>query len=371
MGSFLAKTFRLIKVLLVLALVVWGVRAWWLLHQAQRAGDVFVDAVNDNWPQDGIAKPGAREKLLRAAQRLSEGDFAAVVADLGPVRPLEPEEKVASQRFLADAGELRRRFIAVAAAAEILEEDGEEMSEVRDTLARAILAASKKDQATVLVRLKSAEAAVERIQTGLPGEVARGIDDADAVRRLVEEVEPAFLLGRELLTEGHTAAEKLIGRASWHYQAGEFRQAASLISLAAQLLGVEAFPGSESSVSESSVSESSVSESSAEGERPDESESPDKREAPVAEWFERLAESLQQPVSQAEAEAAVGLCEAMAMSQSPAEPVMTLVKKARRDLKSDSPAEARWWASVALFSLGMTEGAVAEATKPALDEASE
>jgi hypothetical protein len=84
-----------------------------------------------------------------------------------------------------------------------------------------------------------------------------------------------------------------------------------------------------------------------------------------------LAETPPVPVSQAEAEAVVGLCEAAAMSESPAAPVMTLVKKARRELRSNSPDEAGWWASVALASLGMTEEAGAEAAAGADDEVPE
>jgi hypothetical protein len=355
MSSFLAKVFRLFGALALAALVVWSVRAWWLLRQAERAGGALAEVVNDDWPEDGLPKPDARAKLIEAAERLGEGDFAAVAADLGPVRELSPEAKAAAQRFLAEGGELRRRFIAVAGAAEALEEDGADLGAVRDGLARALRAASKKDRATVSARLESAEAAVERAQIVLPGEVARGTGDAAAVRRLVEEIEPAFLLGRELLTEGYPAAEKLVGRASGHYRAGEFRQAAALISLAAELLGVEAPP----------ASGSSASKSPADGETPEESE------PGVAAWFETLAETPPVPVSQAEAEAVVGLCEAAAMSESPAAPVMTLVKKARRELRSNSPDEAGWWASVALASLGMTEEAGAEAAAGADDEVPE
>jgi hypothetical protein len=48
--------------------------------------------------------------------------------------------------------------------------------------------------------------------------------------------------------------------------------------------------------------------------------------------------------------------------------VSALIERARRELDGGQPAEALWWAGVALPAMGMTEEAIAAAAKPAEEE---
>jgi hypothetical protein len=148
----------------------------------------------------------------------------------------------------------------------------------------------------------------------------------DTVMALIGQIGPAFELGRDLMTEGHAAAEKIVGRASRHFEAGEYRQSASLLTLAARLLGVE--PSAS-----------------------DTAETPD--------WFTALAQPPSSTDTKTDAEAAVDICEAMAASEPPAKPVMTLIQKARQELDAGRVDEAGWWASVAMAALGLTHDTLA------------
>jgi hypothetical protein len=146
-----------------------------------------------------------------------------------------------------------------------------------------------------------------------------GGNDEQTTANLAVAIQPAFQLGQDLLAEGHASVDKIVRRAAWHAQRKEFAEAASLLGLAARLVGVES------------------------GAR-DSSKLPD--------WFTSLAEA---PLSTAEreaAEAAVSLAEAMAASETPSEPVQRIVEKARREADAGRMAEAAWWSSVALAALG-------------------
>jgi hypothetical protein len=327
------KVLRPIKALAVAALVAWGVFAWWSLREARRAGDVLHDSITAAWPDQANPQPGTRLRLLDAAKNIEAGRFRAVTPSLGPLLPPTADEKLAAERFLAKSRPLRERFLAVAAAAEAEDRGGIDVSAVRDSLARALRAAAKDDRAAVDAHTELAQKTLAQLDTlGTPGIAA---NDAEAVAALVAQIEPAFNLSRDLMTEGHAAAEKLVSRASWRLQAGEHRKAASLVMLAAGLLGVES-PA------------------------PDTATTPD--------WFNALAQSPPDSLPAPQAREAVELAEAMAMSLSPSEVVSGLVKKARRELEAGRPAEAHWWASLALEAMGMTGPAIAQTTETSEQE---
>ena len=335
MSRLATKMIQAVKTLGCLALVAWAVGSCWYIHQARKAGGGLADTLAATWPEGGIPGAGARDVLLGAAEKMRQGRFPAVADDLGPATPLGEEQKVAVGRFFATEPEVCRRFVAATAVAQRLEEDGADVSLVRGALAPALAAAARKDAAAVVVRLELAEAILAEID--LPGGFAAGGNDAEAVHRMIDKVAPAYDLGEDLLTEGHPAVEKLIGRAARHYRAGEFRQAAALVGLAARLLGVEPYGA--------------------------------KEEAPP--WFAALAGQPPPATTKAEAVAVVEYCEAMAMAESPAEPVAELVKRARREFEAERFGEARWWAGVALNALGMADDTITGDTAPAGEETPE
>lgn len=328
MSSRIERAVRSIKLLVFAGLVAWGVFAWWTIREARRAGSVLGDSFAAAWPEQAGPRPGTRRKLLDAARKIQAGKFRTVISNLGPTRPPTPEEKIAAERFFAQAESVRKRFLAAVSAAQAEETGGADVSVVRDALARALAAAAKNDHARVNAQIELAERAL--VELGTVGELGIAADDAEAVAALIRRIGPAFNLGRDLLTEGHAAAEKLVARASWHFKAKEYRQAASLVKLAAALLGVEPW-------------------------------------APPAaltpEWFDALAQPPSASVAEPEAREAVELAEAMATSLSPSKTATTLVEKARRELDAGRPAEALWWASAALAAMGMTEDAIAQATE--------
>lgn len=326
-GRRIGKVLRPIKTLLVAALVAWGVFAWWSLREARRAGNVLHDSMTAAWPEQAGPQAGTRLRLLNAAEDIEAGRFRAVTSSLGPIRPPTAEQRIAAERFFAKSRAARDRFLAVAAGAEVEEGGGADVGIVRDALARALQAAAKGDQAAVDAQVQLAQETLAQLDTlDAPGIVG---SDADAVAALVAQIEPAFSLSRDLMTEGHAAAEKLVGRASGHFQAGEHRKAASLVNLAAGLLAVD----------------SPV---------PDVGAMPD--------WFNALAQSPPESIAAPKAQALVELAEAMALSLSPSEVVAGLIERARRELDAGRSAEAHWWASVALGAMGMTDEAVAQTT---------
>lgn len=313
------KMIQAVKTLGWLALVAWAVGSCWYIHQARKSGGGLADTLVAIWPEGGNPRAGSRDVLLGVAKNMRQGRFPTVAADLGPAAPLGKEQKVAVGRFFATEPEVCRRFVAATSAAQRLEEDGADLRLVRGALATSLAAAAKKDAAGVTAGLELAEAILAEID--LPGGFSAGGNDAQAVHLMIDKVAPAYELGQNLLTEGHTAAEKLIGRAAWHYQAGDFRRAAALVGLASRLLGVEPYGA--------------------------------KEEAP--QWFSALADQPTLNATKAEAQAVVEYCEAMAMAESPSQPVTELVKRARRELEAQRFGQARWWATVALNALGMDD----------------
>ena len=315
---------RAAKTLICLVLVAWAVGSCWYINQARMAGGELADTLAKAWPEGGNPRAGTRDVLLSAAEKMRQGRFPAVAADLGPSTPLGEEENAAAERFFATLPEVCQRFVAAAAESERLEQDGIDVSLVRAALARALAASAKKDAAAVTAQLELAEAVLGELD--LPGGFTTAGNDAATVRRMIDNVSPAYELGEDLLTEGHAAVEKLLGRAARHYQAGEFRQAAALIGLASQLLGVEPYTS--------------------------------KEETP--QWFTALADQPPSTTTEAQAQTVVEYCEAIAMAESPAQPVAELVKRARREFDVERFAEARWWAGVALNALGMGDDTLAD-----------
>jgi len=259
---------------------------------------------------------------FEAGQRQQASRAGAAAA---PLKALTAGERGAAQRFFAKATELRQRFIAVAAAAERRGEMA-----VREPLQRAMAAAAKGDAGSVEGQLRLAEAALE-------GETAAARRDEPAtVLALVQQIEPAVKLGQELMTEGYTAAGRLVERAAWHFQQKQFAESARMLALSAQLLGAGGSTAAPAT------------------------------NAPP--WFVAMARAPSLDADRARAEAAVQICEAAAAAEAPSRAAAALIERARRELDGGQAAEALWWAGVALPAMGMTEEAIAAAANPEEEE---
>ena len=255
---------------------------------------------------------------FEAGQRQQTSRAGAAAA---PLKTLTAVERGAAQRFFAKATELRQRFIAVAAAAERRGEMA-----VREPLQRAMAAAAKGDAGSVEGQLRLAEAALE-------GETAAARrDEPAAVLALIQQIEPVVKLGQELMTEGYTAAGKLVTRAGWHFQQKQFAESARMLALSAELLGAGGSTAAPAS------------------------------NAPP--WFVAMARPPSLDADRARAEAAVQICEAAAAAEAPSRTAAALIERARRELDGGQAAEALWWAGVALPAMGMTEEAIAASAKP-------
>jgi len=340
MNSRAGRAIGLLTALLVAASIAWGGFAWWKIEQARRSGRAMAELLDADWPRQGNPREGTREKLDAAAGNLRDGDFRSASASLQPPPVPSERQRTAAARFFADERQSRTRFLAAAAEARSHEAGGADVSVVRDALAGALIAAADGSSPRVAEQLELAERTLERIALGET--TGANLDDPAAVASLVRQIEPALMLGRELMTEGHAAAEKLLTRASRHAAADELRSAAMLIKLAAALLGVEASASSGA-------------------------------DAEVPEWFASLAETspAAASVSKARATAAVELCEAMAASLEPSRPATVLIRRARSKLDAGRADEAAWWAAVALNALGMTDQDIAAALAPSPTEHSE
>ncbi len=328
MNSRIDRTIRLVKLVLWLGLITWGAGALWYIQQTYRAGAVLEEALAEAWPENGRPRFGTRAKLLAASKNLAAGDFHAIEVDLAPAAAPTANQKSAAQGFFAKSTELRKRFVAATNLGRSLQQDGIDVAVVRDALTRALLAAARTDATVVTAQIEFAERALEA--TDLGTSVSGTGDGMQAVTESIRQIEPAFKLGQDLMTEGHAAARKLVARASWHVAVEEHRQAAALIRMAGDLLAV----------------------------RPP---APPVAVTATPKWFDELAVSPSQDVSEDRAIAAVELCEAMGRS-SASKPLATLVKKARRELDAGRPADAYWWASVSLSALGLTDDAIVDAT---------
>ncbi|MCX6907544.1 MAG: hypothetical protein NTY01_05820 [Verrucomicrobia bacterium] len=256
---------------------------------------------------------------FEAGQRRHSPQAGATAA---PMKALNAAGRGAAQRFFAKAPELRRRFIAVASA-------GERLGDVTVSapLQRALATAAKGDAASVETQLRLAEAALD-------GETAAARrDEPQSVLALVRQIEPAVKLGQELMTEGYTAAGKLVARAGWHFHQKQFAEAARMLALSAQLLGASGSAAAPAT------------------------------NAPA--WFVAMSRPPPLDTDRRRAEAAVQICEAAAASEPPSRVVAALIERARRELDAGRPAEAFWWAGVALPAMDMTEEAIAAAATPA------
>jgi hypothetical protein len=122
----------------------------------------------------------------------------------------------------------------------------------------------------------------------------------------------------------------LVARASWHYRQRQYDQAVALLDLAGELLGAPA------------TSAAAATE--------------------PPRWFTALAEAPSADGTAAQSRAIVSFCEAVARSQTLSPALTVMVRQAGRERDAGRLAAARWWASVAIEALGMSdEAAVAAA----------
>ena len=314
-------------------LVGWGAWAGWQLYRARRAGQAVREAVSRALPEGGAPRRGARQELEAAARHIESGEFAAAAEALAEAGQATGPQRAAAQRFFARAKELRQRMVTVTAAAKAQEADGEDVAIVRDALARAVLAAASDDEPGVEAQLRLAEAVVAA--PGGAGGLAAGAGPEQTLAALAAGIAPAYELGRDAMTEGHAAVEKLLRRASRRHREGRTAEAVRLAALAASLAGVGP---------------------AAEGAKD------------IPKWFLALADApASVPATAAassragQAEEAVNLAEAMAAAGPSDGPIRGLLRAARRELEAGNAAEATWWATVALNALGMTDAAIERA----------
>jgi hypothetical protein len=267
------------------ALVAWSIWCGWQLYQARRAGA----ALHAAWQRESVPSSG-----------------------------LSPSQQETAKRFLGRQPPLRQRLIAVATAAEKRQRDGGDVNAVRAALAGVLQAAARGDQSSVLVQLDAAESALDRTMSAARWQTWP--DGAPGVAARAAALEPAVRVGQELMTEGFAAAGRMIGRAAWHCRNEQHDEAAELLDLAAELMGVSPVPSST-------------------------------RQVPA--WFLDLAQAPQHTADATRAQAAVELAEAVARAEAPGPAVMALVDKARRQFDAGQLAEADWWASIALAALAM------------------
>jgi hypothetical protein len=324
-----------LKIAVLTGLVVWCVFAWWQLRAARRAAAAVSRTLRIGWPEHGSPQAGMRERLVFAAEKMHEGAFASVVSALGPVDSLDKDDRTRAQRFFGKAATLRERFVLASDSARALEADGVDVTAVRDALARVLRSAAERDPRVVAAQLDLAEQALAAVDPST-GFLA-GANDAEAVAAMARRIQPAYQLGQDLVTEGHTAVQKLVARASARFKAKEYRDAVSLLRLAGDLLGV----GLDFAAAEEAAPE----------------------------WFERL-EPVQAAIPARQAEAAIELAEAIIGGKSASETTTALVNKSRRELAAGRQSEAAWWVTVALNALGMTDAAIAAAaaTNQEVDE---
>jgi hypothetical protein len=318
-----ASPWGLLKGLLVLGLIVWGGWAWWQLRAARQAGQTLRESVARQWPEDGPPQPGTRQRLLLSAGRLSEGDFRAVVMLLKPVYAPTTEQQEAARRFLAEHAELSGWLVAVAADAEAFEVSDGDAGPARDELARALLAAARDDAEGVAAHLDVAEEVLAEAAFG--GRAAARGDPSALLAAQLRAIEPGVVLGRELMLEGHAAVERLLRLAATHARDEDHREAGYLVRLAAGLSAVD-IAGAEAAGDE------------------------------LPPWFRNLPPPEIEDATENEAKHRVELCQAAAASLEASEPIGKLIERARRELAAGRPAEAAWFAGVALAALGIEQG---------------
>jgi hypothetical protein len=201
---------------------------------------------------------------------------------------------------------------------------------VRRILAGALVAASDEDSGRAANCLSLAERALDAATIGSRNEGQSSGPEAVGAR--VHAITPAFNLARDLLTEGYDPAQRLVARAARLHLDRQYDEASMLLDVAAQLLSV------------------STTNSAA---------------APVPDWFTAMADAPWADSSPAEAKAWVKFCQSVAQGQTRSAPVEFMVQRARRSRDAGDGAAARWWASLALQSLGISDEAAAAGAQDA------
>lgn len=327
MSSTPKQPVRSFRTLAVLALVLWGLYAWWALGRVQSTGQLLRDSLEADWPAEGGPTLGTRDKLTATADELASGHVWEFGDALMPVVPPGADERVAASKFLREHSELRSRLLAITETAQGLAADGDDVKPVREALARAYRGAIEADQATVATQLDLSERILAGVESGTSA--TGGSIDEQTVSQLVKAIEPAYLLSQDLMTEGGTAAEKVLVVAAREAGEKRYAQAATAIRLAGQLLGAQM------------------------------ALSP---EAEMPQWFIELSQRSIPEASQQQATAAVELAEAMSLSMTPSDTVAALLRKARRELDGGRFNTSAWWAGITLNALGMSDTAIASAT---------
>jgi hypothetical protein len=320
----LSTLFRLIVVLALAGGLGWIAVAGWQLRQARRAGRALAALLTVD-PAHSTAGDDRLSLLQAAAPSLHDGDFQGACDLLRP-RDLTTAEQEAARRFLSSHSELRKRFVA--AAAEAQRGDRDEAARCRKALAGALCAACDGNASCVEACLASAEGALDASILGSRNSGGGSSPQAVAIR--AQAIAPALGLGRELMTETYGPAARLVARASWHYQQRQYDQAAVLLDLARELLG--SLPMTAVSATE------------------------------VPPWFTSMAEALPEDVTPERSRAIVSFCESVAQSQTLSPALTVIVRQAQRERDAGRLAAARWWASVAIEAMGITDEAAAVAS---------
>ena len=318
---------RPFRTLALLVLVLWGLYALWALGRVQSTGQLLRDSLETDWPAEDGPTPGTRGKLTATADELASGHAWEFGDELMPVAPPSADERVTASKFLREHSELRSRLLAITETAQGLATDGDDVTPVREALARAYRGAIEADEATVATQLDLSERILAAVESGIS--TTGGSIDEQAVTQLVKAIEPAYRLSQDLMTEGGPAAEKVLVVAAREADENRYAQAAAAIRLAGQLLGARM-----------------ASSSGAE----------------MPEWFIELAQRNISEADQQQATAAVELAEAMSASVTPSDTVAALLRKARRELDGGRFDTSAWWAGITLNALGMSDTAIASAT---------
>lgn len=328
MSSAPKQPVRPFRTLAILTVVLWGLYAWWALGRVQSTGQLLRDSVETDWPAEGGPTPGTRDKLTATADELASGQAWVFGDALAPVDPPNADERVAASKFLREHSELRSRLLAITGTAQDLATDGDDVTPVREALARAYQGAIKGDKAMVVTQLDLSERILAAVESG--ASATGGSINEQTVTQLAKAIEPAYQLSRDLMTEGGTAAQKVLVVAAREVTEKRYAQAATAIRLAGQLLGAQM------------------------------AVSP---EAEMPEWFFELAEQNIPEADQQQATVAVELAEAMSLSMTPSDTVAALLRKARRELDGGRFDTSAWWAGITLNALGMSDTAIAAATR--------
>ncbi len=328
MNSHPRKTAHPLRAIAVLALVVWGAYASWALNCVESTGEKLRDSLAATWPADGGPQLGTREKLLTTADELASGRAWEFGDALTPVVPPTNDQHVAATKFLSEHSELRDRLLAVTGTSREMDAEGDDVSAIRETLARAYQGAVQADETSVAAQLDLAERMLALVESGPIG--ARGPVDEQAVAQLATAIEPAYELSQDLMTEGGAAAGKVLMEAARSLGEQRYADAASAVRLAGELLGAQLTWSTD---------------------------------AEMPEWFTALAGREIPGADEQQATTAVELAEAMSLSMTPSDTVAALLKKARRELDGGRYATSAWWAGVTLNALGMSDDAIGAATR--------